>query len=888
MGITKNILTTLFFFCCLISSGQNLVKGKVIDSLQTPIPYVNVLLKNIDGKIVTYAYTNESGDFKLDIEKKGIYTLNINALSFKAFSEKITFNEQVTEINKNIQLIATPFELNEVILKADKPIIVKKDTIEISVKSFLKGNEKVVEDLLKNIPGIEVDELGTIKIEGKEVEKVMVEDDDFFDKGYRVLTKNMPAQPIEKIEVLKNYSNNKHLKGVEQSEKIALNLKLKEDAKRVWFGNADIGYGVVSENRYSVNGNLMNFGKKNKYFFLTNFNNTGYDATGNINYLVNPNNTSEAGEIGGNEFAYRTMYFENNIPNFKQERTNFNNNELLSLNSIFNPTTTLKIKPLLFLNTNEKSFDKSTNEFVNIAGTNFFNNEKTNLDTDYLSAFAKLDVFYDLSNRTQVKSILKYNYQNEDQVSGIDFNSDKTTALLNTENKLFDQKISLTSKITDNKVLLVSERFKTETIPQNFHLDNFWFQDLFSSNDAVNTINQFSSNKMNYMGVNVHYLNRKANKDLFETQVGYNYRQDKFTTVLNLLNDNELIETPNGFQNNTKLTTNDFYAKTKYQITKKKWSFIGNLDFHLNKNSLLNSTQSEGFNFYVVPKLGFNWKLNKNNNLSGSYRYNTTNSNVLNVVDNYYLTSLHSFTKSDNGFNQLNSSLVFLNYTLGNWGSTFFANFIASYTKDYDFFSTNTQISQNYSLSEKILFKDKKQFFLNSDINYFFDAISSNLKFNFGYSNSDYKNIVDNTQLIKVDNYSYNYGLELKTNLKGMFDFSLGHKWFENKVKTNSTRSFSNNSSFLNIYARISEKMNLSLLNERYYFGNLETDNSYYFSDLSVNYEIQKGKINLSLTGKNLLDTNEYKNVFINEYGSSVSSYRLLPRYFLLSANFRF
>ena len=72
----------------------------------------------------------------------------------------------------------------------------------------------------------------------------------------------MPIKPVKEVELLKNYSNNKHLKGIEHSDKVALNLKLDDDAKRQWFGNIDAGYGVVSENRYTFKSNLMNFSKK--------------------------------------------------------------------------------------------------------------------------------------------------------------------------------------------------------------------------------------------------------------------------------------------------------------------------------------------------------------------------------------------------------------------------------------------------------------------------------------------------------------------------------------------------------------------------------------------------------------------------------------------------
>ena len=153
-------------------------------------------------------------------------------------------------------------------MQSRRPITIKKDTIVFDAKSFLQGNELVVEDLLKKIPGLNVLTDGTIKIGNQEVEKVMIDGDDFFEKGYKIVTKNMPVNPIDKVEVYQNYSNNKHLKGIENSEKVALNLTLKEDAKRIWFGNIFGGYGLVSENRYEFRANLMNFGKKSKHYFL--------------------------------------------------------------------------------------------------------------------------------------------------------------------------------------------------------------------------------------------------------------------------------------------------------------------------------------------------------------------------------------------------------------------------------------------------------------------------------------------------------------------------------------------------------------------------------------------------------------------------------------------
>lgn len=112
----------------------------------------------------------------------------------------------------------------------------------------------MVEDLLKNIPGIEIGSDGNIKVNGKTIDKLLIEGDDLFDDKYKLLTKNLDANNIEEVEVLNNYEDNPVLKSFQQSEKVALNLKLKKDKKNVWFGNLDLGYGM--DNRYNSTANI--------------------------------------------------------------------------------------------------------------------------------------------------------------------------------------------------------------------------------------------------------------------------------------------------------------------------------------------------------------------------------------------------------------------------------------------------------------------------------------------------------------------------------------------------------------------------------------------------------------------------------------------------------
>ena len=308
------------------------------------------------------------------------------------------------EIKVDFLLESEIIVLSDVIAQAKKDIIQRNDTIIFDAKAFAQGNEEVVEDLLKKIPGLSIDEDGVIKVGNQEIEKVMVEGDDFFERGYQILTKNMPAHPIDKIELLRNYSNNRLLKNIEESDRVALNLKLDEDAKRVWFGNINVGYDALSQqDRYFLKTNLMNFGKKNKFYFLTNFNNISYDGTGDLKHLIRPMRTGEPASIGDDQSIFSLIKLNATVPGMRPDRTTFNNAEMASVNTIFNPSNKLKIKALGFFNTDELDFFRKKEENTFINDLNFTNTEDYHLRKTKKIGFGKLDIDFDVSENQMVE-----------------------------------------------------------------------------------------------------------------------------------------------------------------------------------------------------------------------------------------------------------------------------------------------------------------------------------------------------------------------------------------------------------------------------------------------------------------------------------------------------
>ena len=881
------------FFCLFISFffsvfifAQKTISGKITNGTNQPV-VASVLLKE-SSSTISYAISNTLGFYVLKTSKTGDFQLVINALNYESQVFDIQVSSDDTNLEKNIQLLPNPVSLKEIVIKTVRPITVEDDKIIFDANSFAQGNEQVVEDLLKKIPGLNVGADGSIRVGNQEVEKVMVDGEDMFEKGYKILTKNMPVNPIDKIELLKRYSNNKHLKGIENSNKVALNLTLKEDFKRQWFGNAVGGYGLVSENRYDFRANLMNFGKKNKYYFVTNLNNLGIDAVGDVNMLVRPFRFDEPGSIGDNQSATSLLGMGAGLPNLKQKRVNFNNAEMLSLNSIFTLSNKVKVKALGFLNTDENDFFRNSFETFAAGTTRFQNTEDFVGRKTKITGFGKIDLTYDISKNKTFEYSGKFNKTNEKNNSDLLFNTDVLNERLHTNNQLFDQKLVFTNKFKDKKVFVLSGRYINEKTPQNYSANQFLFQDLFAVN--ANSTKQFSENSMQFAGVEGHLLDKKENGDLLELKGGSQVRLDQLTTRFELVDNQSSGMTPNGYQNNLKYGTTDLYASVKYRFKLNNFSILTQSDFHQLFNSIANFEVSRNESpFFIIPKIGLDWKINEKNKIMTSYSLNRTNAGVLDVYSGFVQTGFRSLSKGLDDFNQLNSSSAILNYTYGSWGDKFFANTFLLYSKNNDFYSTNSIITQNYSQSEKIIIKDREFVSLSSSIDRYFKPIQSNLKLTLGANKSNFKNSVNNNNLREVINVGADYGFELRSGFKGFFNYHLGSKWNYNQVKTTIKNDFTDNMSFLDLSMQFNDTFNVQVQGERYFFGNLNKgSNQYYFLDAEARYVVKPNKFTFFLSGNNLFNTQTFKNYSVSDISISQTEYRLVPRYVLLKMEYRF
>jgi len=237
------------FMCCLAAFAQDdfLIKGAVTDTAaNSKLGYTTIsVLSAQDSMLNTFTRTSADGTFELANLKKGDYILLVTYPKYADYVEKFTL-DSVKEINfGSINMILKSQLLEEVVITGRQPITIKGDTTEYDAASFkLQPNAKV-EDLLKQLPGIQVDQDGKITAQGKTVQKVLVDGEEFFGDDPTLVTKNIRGDMVDKVQLYDKQSDQAAFTGVDDGEKTkTINIQLKEDSKKGYFGKVDGGVGT--------------------------------------------------------------------------------------------------------------------------------------------------------------------------------------------------------------------------------------------------------------------------------------------------------------------------------------------------------------------------------------------------------------------------------------------------------------------------------------------------------------------------------------------------------------------------------------------------------------------------------------------------------------------
>ena len=554
-NFTKAIFIVLIF-CSYIAQAQNpgSISGKVVNAKdKTPVDFATIAVRNLkDSVVVASGQTNPDGTFTFKAIAPGKYRIYAAFLGLKTATKDVEVAKVAVNAGE-ISMTDDGVDLNTVNVTASIPVVVKTDTIEFDAKSIKMRENAVVEDVLKKLPGVEVAKDGSIKAQGETVTKVKVDGKEFFGTDPLLATKNLPADMVDKIQVIDEMSEQSQFSGIDDGTRTKiLNITTKAGMKKGYFGNSTVGYGT--EDRYDANINVNKFDTDQQFSVIGQFNNVnkqnfgqgggvgnGFGGAGRGNFGGGGSGAGSGGitttNAGGLNFAdtykdgtqIQGSYFFNQSA-VKNQQTSFTQNLLGNdittvandadnktdrINHRFNfmidtkldSSTTIKIQPNVSYTesdaTNISNYDRNLTLSRTIGLQRYISDSSTPSITNNLlvrKKFKRRGRTLSLNVNTSINNsdADNYNYISEDNTIA----TVKTTTITDQLNQVSSNSINNTSRVV-----------YTEPLSKTTSLE-FNYQNGYSQDNQGRQVLDFNSASGQYDLINYDYTNVYENQTL--------------------------------------------------------------------------------------------------------------------------------------------------------------------------------------------------------------------------------------------------------------------------------------------------------------------------------------------------------------------------------------
>ena len=797
----KFLFSAILLFLFLNAQAQNAtLKGKLVDSVSRKnLANATISLLDVkDSTLEQFTLSKESGSFEMKNISLGSYLLQISIKGFDAVFMKINFTKDQLERNLgNIYLEQQAKDLGNVTV-VQTPIIIKKDTIEYNAGSFKTKPNSDVEDLLKKMPGLQVDKDGSIKAQGEQVQRVLVDGKRFFGDDPKMATKNLPSDVIDKIQVFDALSDQSAFSGFDDGNRTkTINIITKKDKRKGNFGKATVGLGSDGDqlmNDHNIS--LSNFNNGRQLTLTGQGNNVNKQNFGIQDILGSLSSGGRGFSSGGGRGGGGIMNIvqsligggaSNGIVNTWSGGLNYGNevgkfNDKINSSGFYNNQRTTRQQNSFTENLTSGKSDSSI--FSNQLQSSNTNNKNGRFNFN-------LEKQLDSAGNNSIVFRPSINFQNTEQTSETNTSStkSKTINLSNSAAKTRNESLGYNGNIE----FTFRHRFKKKgrTFTTNVNLgrnenegdgNNYSINEFFRNNvtNRIDTINQFyttTSSTKNY-GTTISYAEPISKFAQLEFAYNRTYTQtesDRKTLAYDKNTRDFTALVPN-LSNNFRNTYTADRGTLSYRLTKEKFNFtVGNGFQWGNLNSINRTTGNVIIQDYVnlFPTANFNYSFSKTQNLRFNYSGRTNQPSVTQlqpVIDNSDPLNIRTgnpnlnqrFTNNIrlfyNSFNILTQKIFFATIN-----ATFVSNDIQN---SVTVLNNGVQITQPVNLSGT--------YNILGFVNYGFPLRKpkSNLNFGLNFNRNQSQSLVNG-----LSNFSRNTTLgqtiSWSSNLKEKWDFNL-------------------------------------------------------------------------------------------------------------------
>ncbi|MEC5164396.1 hypothetical protein RCH18_000112 [Flavobacterium sp. PL11] len=883
----------LFFFLIttLSYSQSRIITGVVSDDLNKPLESANVIAKPLQEKAnLKFAIADNKGRYRLELDADVKYEITVSYIGF--VEEVIIMKPEDTSTSHNFKLKPTGEQLKEIVIKHEfKSIVIKKDTMTFDVKSFANGNERKMKEILEKLPGVEVDKKGNVTVQGKKVTKMLVEGKSFFGGGSKLAVENIPADAMDKIEVIDNFNEVGFMKQVSDSDELAMNVKLKANKKKFVFGDVEAGAEV---------------GNADNGFYLAHTALFYYAPKTNLSFIGDANN------IGRSTFTFDDlMRFGGGMSTFLSGRKSFTN-----LYSFANDNTDLVTNQSQFAALN---FSHETSSKLTISGFSIFSKvfttTKTESKNEYLqnSAIAFENKLQNGENRSVLgignvkldyspSNKEKWYYNAQYQSSTNDLSS--TVNSITAANSTVFETISKADNVSVKQYLewhksyneqhtttfVINQAYDNNTPKNQWFTDKPFFVGLIPlQNDVSYTINQIKKVRINSIDALFKHYWIINNFNHLYTNVGNNLGTSSFVTaekqILTNGTSNDFASA--GFGNDVKYQLNDAYAGVEYKFRIGKWTNKPGLYLHFYKlKTDQNSKEQHVSKTLLQPQWNSEYEFNKSETLNFTYKLENNFPEVSQLATNYTLQNYNLVYKGNSILENEQFHTANLRYSKMNMYRGITWNAMANFNKKVKSIRNEIQLDGIDQFNTPIL-SDNPETTYGLNGSFSKRIYRFNLKLNTRLNWFNYSQTI-NAIVSTNDRNSQNLGLVFKTAYRKWPDFSIGYnKGFsqlsgltKSNYKTDAINADANVNFFKSWIFKL-EYENLKNTN------NANQSNFYDIANASLRYQKKNSPFGFELTANNLFD-NKLKNDYsFSDYLISERTTYVLPRVFLFSVSYK-
>lgn len=924
-------------FFSLLAQNNIDINGKVVDAeSKSGLISATVLISSTKDDAKYHDLTSKNGNFEIKNVKPGSYKIRVTYVGYETLEQEIRIGRK-KDLGE-FALKPMSVETGEVEVTAKAPLGQQNaDTSEFNSNAFKTAPDATTEDLIKKMPGVQVESDGTVKAQGEQVKKVLVDGKPFFGDDPTVTLRNLPAEVVDKIQIYDKMSDQAEFTGFDDGNSSkTLNIITKQTKRQGQFGRLSVGYG--EKGKYNASGTYNYFGDGRRISIIGMSNNVNQqnfniqDIIGSFGGGRGPGGAQFAriaGRMMSAGFGPRPQDMRNMeggggpMANyFIGQMNGLSTTNAIGLNYSDLWTDDIEVNASYFFNiTNNDNNQSVIRDYIleNLSGQRYNQSSLSSSDNTNHRFNMQFKWDIDSSNAISIRPAFTAQvYNNSYKLFGI---NQLDSTLLNTSDS---KNSSDYNAFTFQNELNFRHKFNTPGRTLSFELTNSAndksgsnyinsFQKYYTSQQIPNdSSNQKSNSPVNGWGMsgNVSYTEPLSDNSQFlinysasfntnmsdKRTYDYDYAlnvYDMLDTLLSNKYDNDYLTQRAGIGYKLKGDDYNFTANVNYQ----KADLKGNQDFPYS-NDMKYSFDN------ILPSLMLNYKFSKTTNLRINYRSSTNSPSITqlqNVVDNSTPTQLsagnpnlkqqytHNLNARYSSMNQDFSKTVMMFASLS-LRNNYIAN--STFVAPKDTVIDNFLLAQNGTFTRPVNLDGYMQ--MMSFFTYGFQVpyIKSNLNLNLGGSYTRTPGMVNNVKN-NSDNYNVNFGFVLASNIDENLDFSVS-----TRVNLNRTKN-SRNSSQDNDYNDYINTVNLQwtiwegiflqadLRNQIYTGLTQGADDRYTLLNFSLGKKFLPGNAaEIKLSAFDVLDQNKNISTNVTDYYIEYSNSNVLTKYIMLTFSY--